>query len=168
MEKIFYASMATPLLNEIYIASTEKGVFMIDFHTTEKGFVQLLKRHFPGEIVKDEEKNRGALSQLKKYLAGELKEFDCPLDLRGTPFRQKVWAELLKIPYGQTRSYQEIAKAMGRPKACRAVGSANGANPVPIIVPCHRVIESSGGLGGYGQGIEIKKRLLQFEKAHGI
>lgn len=168
MEKLFYASLTTSLLGEVFIASTEKGVFMIDFHTTEKGFIQLLRRHFPGEIVKSEEKNRGVLSQLQNYLSGQLREFDCPLDLRGTPFRRQVWAELLKIPYGETRSYQEIANAMGHPKACRAVGSANGANPVPIIVPCHRVIESSGGLGGYGQGIEVKKRLLQFEKAHGI
>ncbi|NWG02994.1 MAG: methylated-DNA--[protein]-cysteine S-methyltransferase, partial [Syntrophaceae bacterium] len=114
-----------------------------------------------------DQKNKNVLSQLKKYLKGKLQRFDCRLDLKGTPFQKKVWRALEKIPYGQTHSYKEIAKSIGHPKAYRAVGNANGQNPIPIIIPCHRVIESNGGLGGFGHGIQIKKRLLDFEKAHG-
>jgi methylated-DNA-[protein]-cysteine S-methyltransferase len=108
------------------------------------------------------------MGQLRKYLKGELRRFDCKLDFEGTPFQKKVWSALAKIPYGQTRSYQEIAKSIGHPKAFRAVGNANGRNSIPLIVPCHRVIESDGGLGGFGHGIKMKKRLLDLEKAHGV
>ena len=141
---------------------------MIDFLTSEKAFLKELKGLFPGEIAKDDRRNRKVLSQLGKYLRGELKRFDCPLDLRGTPFQKKVWSRLAKIPYGQTRSYKEIAEAIGHPKAFRAVGNANGSNPIPLILPCHRVIESNGGLGGFGHGIRVKKELLDLEKSHGV
>jgi methylated-DNA-[protein]-cysteine S-methyltransferase len=93
-----------------------------------------------------------------------LRRFNCKLDFRGTSFQKKVWLQLTKIPYGETRSYAEIARAVGHPKAFRAVGSANGANPIPLIAPCHRVIESSGGLGGFGHGLPMKRRLLALEK----
>jgi O-6-methylguanine DNA methyltransferase len=139
---------------------------MVDFLTSEKAFLKELKSVFPGEIVKDDRKNSRILSQLGRYLKGKLKCFDCALDLRGTPFQKKVWLELAKIPYGETSSYQGIAKAIGHPKAYRAVGNANGCNPIPLILPCHRVIESNGGLGGFGHGVEVKKQLLEFEKAH--
>jgi methylated-DNA-[protein]-cysteine S-methyltransferase len=108
------------------------------------------------------------LSQLKRYLKGDLKRFDCKLDLKGTPFERKVWSALVKIPYGQTRSYKEIAQAIGHPKAFRAVGNANGKNSIPLIIPCHRVIESNGGLGGFGHGLKVKKQLLDLERAHGL
>jgi O-6-methylguanine DNA methyltransferase len=127
-----------------------------------------LKERFPGKIIKDKRRNRNVLNQIKKYLKGELQHFDCKLDFRGTPFQKKVWAALAKIPYGQTRSYKGIARAIGHPKAFRAVGNANGQNSIPLILPCHRVIESNGGLGGFGHGIRIKRRLLEFEKAHGV
>ena len=87
-----------------------------------------------------------------------------PLDLRGTPFQLSVWRAIVEVPYGETRSYAELAQRVKRPTAYRAVGAANGANPVPIIVPCHRVIASDGKLGGYGGGLETKRRLLAFEK----
>ncbi|MER6102807.1 methylated-DNA--[protein]-cysteine S-methyltransferase [Streptomyces sp. NPDC001832] len=103
------------------------------------------------------------IRQLDAYFAGELREFDLPLHLEGTPFQRSVWAQLLLIPYGETRSYGELAESLGKPGASRAVGLANGRNPVSIIVPCHRVIGASGSLTGYGGGLDRKQRLLAFE-----
>jgi len=168
MEKLFYSSFNSPLLRKVFVASTERGVCAVDFLKTEKAFLRELKGRFAGEIVKDDRKNMKAVGQLRKYLNGKLRRFDCKLDLRGTPFQRKVWSALTRIPYGQTRSYQEVAKAIGHPKAFRAVGNANGQNSIPLIVPCHRVIETNGGLGGFGHGIKVKKRLLDLEKAHGV
>lgn len=102
-------------------------------------------------------------AQIEAYLKGKLKDFHIPLKLSGTPFQKRVWAELTQIPFGETRSYQDIAKAVGSPSASRAVGSACGKNPIPIVVPCHRVIAKNGGLGGYSGGLGIKKTLLKIE-----
>jgi len=168
MEKVFYSSIHSSLLKKVFVASTERGVCMVDFLKSEKAFLKRLKKRFPGEIIRDDRKNKNVLNQLKKFLKGDLKRFDCKTDFKGTPFQKKVWSALGKIPYGQTRSYKEIARAIGYPKAFRAVGNANGRNSIPLILPCHRVIESNGGLGGFGHGIEIKRRLLDFEKAHGV
>lgn len=104
------------------------------------------------------------IDQLKAYFAGELKEFDLPMRLDGTPFQRTVWEQLRRIPYGETRSYGELADALGNPKAPRAVGLANGRNPLGIIVPCHRVVGANGSLTGYGGGLDRKKRLLDFER----
>ena len=103
--------------------------------------------------------------QLRAYFARELREFRLPLDMQGTEFRKRVWRELESIPYGETRSYRQVAAAIGSPSAVRAVGAANGANPVAIVVPCHRVIGSGGKLVGYGGGLALKKRLLELEGA---
>ena len=108
--------------------------------------------------------NRAA-DELHAYFAGNLRVFSVPLDMQGTEFQLSVWNNLVKIPYGETRSYAQVAEAVGRPKAVRAVGAANGSNPVAIIVPCHRVIGSSGKLTGYGGGLPLKKRLLELEGA---
>ena len=102
--------------------------------------------------------------QLRAYFSGDLRRFDLPLDLAGTSFQQRVWLELLNIPYGETRSYSEIAREIGSPAAVRAVGAANGSNPIPIVVPCHRVIGASGKLVGYGGGLPLKRRLLALER----
>lgn len=102
-------------------------------------------------------------SELEDYFQGNLQSFTVPLDLKGTPFEMKVWKKLLEIPYGETRSYAEIARAIGNPAAVRAVGRANGRNPVVIIVPCHRVIASNGTLHGYGGGTWRKEKLLALE-----
>ena len=107
---------------------------------------------------------REAQVQLRAYFEGQLREFNLPLDMAGTPFQLQVWRQLLNIPYGETRSYLSVAQAIGRPAAVRAVGAANGANPVPIVVPCHRVIGSSGKLVGYGGGLPLKKLLLSLER----
>jgi methylated-DNA-[protein]-cysteine S-methyltransferase len=102
-------------------------------------------------------------TQLDEYFAGKRQSFDIPLSPRGTDFQQQVWTALQTIPYGTTISYAQLATTINRPKACRAVGSANGRNPIAIIIPCHRVIASGGGLGGYAYGLEIKEQLLQIE-----
>lgn len=105
-----------------------------------------------------------AAGQLQEYFDGKRRVFDLPLSFKGTPFQLDDWAALQTIPYGETRSYEEIARQIGRPKACRAVGMANHNNPVAIIVPCHRVIGKNGKLVGYGGGLDIKTRLLELEK----
>lgn len=102
--------------------------------------------------------------QLQEYFDGTRQEFDLPLDPRGTAFQRAVWRELTRIPYGETISYGELARRIGQPEASRAVGAANGANPIPIVIPCHRVIGANGSLTGFGGGIETKKRLLALER----
>lgn len=105
-----------------------------------------------------------AVRQLKAYFAGERENFDLSLSPQGTPFQQKVWSELQKIHYGETISYGELARRIGNPKASRAVGLANGSNPISIVIPCHRVIGSNGKLTGYGGGLSIKEKLLALER----
>jgi methylated-DNA-[protein]-cysteine S-methyltransferase len=126
------------------------------------------QRHRPPQEtfgVRDGRPFTEAVEQLEAYFAGELKEFTVPLRLEGTPFQRRVWDQLRRIPYGETRSYGDLAAALGSPGASRAVGLANGRNPVGIIVPCHRVIGASGSLTGYGGGLDRKRRLLEFERA---
>jgi methylated-DNA-[protein]-cysteine S-methyltransferase len=106
-----------------------------------------------------------AACQLRAYFAGQLREFQLPLDIEGTDFQKRVWGKVAAIPYGETRSYLQISTAIGSPRAVRAVGAANGANPVPIVVPCHRVIGAHGTLVGYGGGLAMKRRLLELEGA---
>ena len=102
--------------------------------------------------------------QLRSYFAGRLKKFALPTDAEGTPFQKKVWSELARIPYGQTRSYRDIARRIKNPKAVRAVGSANGRNPLCVVVPCHRVIAADGSIGGYSGGLDKKIKLLRLER----
>ena len=109
-----------------------------------------------------------ARQQLAEYFAGERQQFELPLALAGTPFQRSVYDALRAIPYGETRSYSDIAAAIGRPKAVRAVGAANGRNPLPIVVPCHRVIGKRGGLVGFGGGLPVKERLLALERNSAI
>ncbi|MFD7573058.1 methylated-DNA--[protein]-cysteine S-methyltransferase [Streptomyces sp. NPDC059810] len=124
------------------------------------------QRHRPPEETFGEPDPRPfgeAIRQLDAYFAGELTQFELPLNLIGTPFQLRVWEGLLRIPYGETRTYGELAEELGNPGASRAVGLANGKNPVSIIVPCHRVVGASGSLTGYGGGLDRKQRLLAFE-----
>ena len=120
------------------------------------------------ELKKDDKPFREAKKQLRAYFAKELKDFDLPLDPQGTDFQRKAWKALLRIPFGQTRSYQQQATAIKSPKAVRAIGLANGKNPISIIVPCHRVIGSNGKLTGYGGGLPRKRWLLEHEAAQGV
>lgn len=107
---------------------------------------------------------KDVIAQLGAYFAGELQEFDVPTKANGTPFQLRVWEALRAIPYGETRSYGEIARQVGKPSAVRAVGRANGANPIAVIVPCHRVIGANGTLTGYGGGLDRKQKLLELER----
>lgn len=147
------------------IASTSLGVCRIDFDKDNgSDFEPWAARYFPqAERVEDAANHEQAVDELARYFGGELKIFRTALDMRGTEFQRKVWRYLVTIPYGQTRSYLDVARAIGSPGSIRAVGAANGANPVSIIVPCHRVIGSDGSLTGYGGGLDLKRRLLALE-----
>jgi methylated-DNA-[protein]-cysteine S-methyltransferase len=119
----------------------------------------------PGAALADDGAFAAARQQLAEYFAGERTSFDLPVAARGTPFQQRVWSELQRIGHGTTTTYAELARRIGRPTAIRAVGAANGANPVSIVIPCHRVIGSDGTLTGYGGGLEAKRFLLDLERA---
>ncbi len=126
----------------------------------------LTKLYF-GRVTEGKEKCTSliakAFTQLEEYFKGKRKEFDLPLLPQGTAFQKSIWRELIKITYGETQTYKNIAIAIGNPKACRAVGMANNKNPIPIIIPCHRVIGTSGKLTGYAGGLGVKERLLELE-----
>jgi O-6-methylguanine DNA methyltransferase len=149
------------------LGSTEKGLCWVELPGAGgRGFHGWLRTRVPdAEVVEDAGANRSAREQLLEYLAGERTSFELPLDLRATPFQLAVYEDLLAIPYGETRSYADVARAIGRPAAVRAAGTANGANPIPLVVPCHRVIASDGGLGGFGGGLPLKRRLLAMERS---
>lgn len=144
---------------------SERGLARLTFPDEPLAWCeQWARRWWPEAIVvADDGRLRPLSQQLPAFLRGELQVFDLPLDMQGTPFQREVWQALQQIPYGQTCSYADIACAIGRLRAVRAVGGANGANPVPIVVPCHRVIGKSGMLVGYGGGLELKRRLLALE-----
>ncbi|MER7675879.1 methylated-DNA--[protein]-cysteine S-methyltransferase [Streptomyces sp. NPDC096934] len=135
------------------------------------GLYMVGQRHRPPQEdfgARDDTLLPEAKRQLTAYFAGDLKEFDLPMRLAGTPFQRSVWEQLVRIPYGEIRSYGELADALGNPKASRAVGLANGRNPVGIIVPCHRVVGADGSLTGYGGGLDRKRRLLDFERGSAL
>jgi len=130
------------------------------------GLYMTAQRHLPdpaGFGPRDAAACREVVAQLRAYFAGELRAFDVPVVLTGTDFQRRVWAALTQIPYGQTRTYGQLAAAIGQPTASRAVGLANGRNPVGIVVPCHRVVGSGGSLTGYGGGTDRKRHLLELE-----
>lgn len=135
------------------------------------GLYMTEQRHRPPEEsfgARDDTLFAETEEQLEAYFAGQLKEFTLRPRLHGTPFQRSVWQQLQRIPYGETRSYGELAEALGNPAASRAVGLANGKNPIGIIVPCHRVVGASGDLTGYGGGLDRKKRLLDFESGSAL
>lgn len=154
-------------LGVMRLAATSAGLCKIALgNETPESFENWLARHIhdgPAQPEQAQNLLRRAAAQLEAYLAGQRRSFDLSLDMRGTAFQQSVWHQVAAIPYGQTRTYGQIAAQVGRPQASRAVGAANGANPLPVIIACHRVIGSDGALRGYGGGLDIKASLLALE-----
>ena len=138
----------------LYLVATETHLVNIQFTQPQKALLQTTELLSMATI------------QLDEYFQGKRTTFSLPFKLTGTPFQLAVWKELQNIPYGQTTSYKEIAQKINKPKACRAVGMANNKNPLPIIIPCHRVIGSNGKLIGYAGGLKLKNYLLELEKSH--
>jgi methylated-DNA-[protein]-cysteine S-methyltransferase len=164
--KVFCTSFDSRI-GRLYVASTERGVCKISVpKENRKDFIDWLKEHFDAEQVTDNRaRNRDVIDQLTRYFNGKLAKFTCPIDLVGTPFQIRVWKELMKIPYGSTITYKHLARRVSAPHATQAVGRANGANPLPIIIPCHRVLGSNGALVGYSCGVKTKEFLLRLEGA---
>lgn len=153
----FYSYCESPI-GRLLLGANERGLRAIWFDGQAQAAAVC------ADVREDPAMLREVIHQLRAYFAGELEIFDLDLAPEGTQFQQKVWKELLKIPYGETISYGVLARRIGNPKASRAVGLANGSNPIPIIIPCHRVIGSNGKLTGYGGGLPIKEKLLALEK----
>jgi len=143
------------------LVSSSAGLRWVDLHRMP---LDRLGQRLKARLLPDDSQNQAALEQIHAYLRGALQAFSIPLDLRGTSFQQAVWEHITAIPYGQTSAYRDIASQVGRPTATRAVGQATGANPVPIVIPCHRVVGASGALVGYGGGLPLKERLLSLEQ----
>lgn len=163
-ERVWWSEVESAL-GTFGIASTDKGVLTMLLPREPMGQEAVIRRLAPGaEIVPDDGHNAEAIRQLREYLAGERQKWDLPLDMRGTPFQVAVWEALYEVPYGETASYGEIARRIGKPEAVRAVGAANGANPLPPLIPCHRIIGSNGKLTGYGGGLPLKQKLLDLER----
>ena len=157
---MYYRYLNTPI-GDLLLAGDDDGLSQIGF---PKG---KMRRDPEPDWIFNEKPFIETCRQLEEYFAGSRKEFDLPLHLSGTDFQVLVLKELQQIPYGETTSYGDIAKRIGRPKAMRAVGAANGRNPIPIIIPCHRVIGSSGDLTGFGGGLDTKEALLRLEAENG-
>ena len=163
MKEIYYGSVSSPI-GKIWVASDRVGVRLVRFRLREEEFLKEL-RALPGcDPRADQELNRGIADEIKAYFEGAVTSFSSPLHPVGSPFEMKVWEALQTIPLGETRFYEEIAQAMGNPRGCRAIGGANRRNPIPLLIPCHRVIRKDGGLGGFSSGTEIKAWLLRFEQ----
>ena len=175
METLYTINMDSPV-GPLFLAASSDGLVALEFDARLPG--QQSIRPNPRHLRKEKEKEQKGfkfedsprqmqayVSEFEEYFAGKRREFTFPLDLRGTDFQRACWRALLAIPYGETRTYADIARAVGKPNAFRAVGMANNRNPIAIVVPCHRVIASDGTLCGYGGGLDVKRRLLELEGA---
>lgn len=162
--EIHWRILSTPL-GSMAVAATPAGVCAATLPgLKDDDFPALVLGAFPAAtLVSGGGWADDAVGQLEEYFNGRRRAFELPLDLNGTDFQRRVWERLTRIPYGATATYAEVAAAIGRPRASRAVGGACGANPLPIIVPCHRVLASGGRLGGFGGGLEMKRALLRRE-----
>jgi O-6-methylguanine DNA methyltransferase len=171
METIHFTKLDSPV-GPLFLAASGEGLMALEFDARLPG--QQTIRPNPRDLRTEHkglrfEETDSALQnyarELEEYFAGQRRKFTFPLDLRGTDFQVACWNALLAIPYGETRTYADIARAVGRPQGFRAVGMANNRNPIAIVVPCHRVIASDGTLCGYGGGLDIKRKLLELEGA---
>jgi len=154
----------TSPLGSVLVAATDKGVCVVSLRESDDGAEEYLHKRFPkAELARDDVGLDRALELVRERIAGRSLESEVPLDLQGTDFQREVWNQLLAIPAGSTRSYLDVAQAINRPKATRAVAQACGANPVAVVVPCHRVVMSDGSIGGYSGLPGVKKALLAAE-----
>lgn len=158
MGRVYYSSLDTPV-GAFLVCGTDRALTMTSFSSGHQ------QREPDPSWIRDSAPLRYALDEFEAYFGGDPIEFSAPVRLEGTPFQESVWEALLAIPYGSTTSYGEIAQNIGRPNAARAVGAANGANRLPVIVPCHRVLGSDRSLTGFGGGLEAKEILLKLEQA---
>jgi O-6-methylguanine DNA methyltransferase len=156
-ENLFYATQKISGIN-FKVFSSKKGIRNIFLNKNS-----IVKNVDTTRLRADDPFMFNVFSQLEEYLNGQRKKFNVPLDLKGTSFQKKVWSELNKIPYGKTVSYKKVAEKIGNKKALRAVGKVNSQNPVCVVIPCHRVINANGNLGGYSAGLLVKERLLELE-----
>jgi methylated-DNA-[protein]-cysteine S-methyltransferase len=163
--KVYVESLNSPI-GQLWIASHENALVRLDFEEEKESFEKRLSERFPGATHASGGPARAAVRALERYFEGDLEALEgIACDGAGTDFQKAVWSQLRKISPGRTASYGEVARAIGRPKAVRAVGAANGQNPIGLVVPCHRVIGSTGDLTGYGGGLERKRWLLSHERA---
>ncbi len=166
-----YVTHLASSIGELTIASSDQGLAYVGLpRANGRGFAGWCKRYaadhvFDSNAAQSAERNALATTQVCEFLAGDREAFDLPLDLRGTPFQLGVYKVVAEIPYGESLAYGDVALQIGRPAAVRAVGAANGANPIPLVIPCHRVVARNGHLQGYAGGLELKGRLLAMESA---
>ena len=162
-----YATQFGSSIGELTVASSTQGLAYLALpRANGRGFEGWCRRYAADhEVCEDAAPNRDVIDQVEEFLSGEREVFDLPLDLRATPFQLDVYKVVSEIPYGESLAYGEVARRVGRATAMRAVGAANGANPIPLIVPCHRVVASNGHLQGYAGGLELKRKLLAMESA---
>ncbi len=165
MGEVLYRSSLESPIGQLELLSTKNGLAVVHLgRATRRRLEGWARKFFPNAAIVDARKEHATFArQLGDYFTGRRRVFDLPLDLRGSEFQRAVWAEVERIPFGSTIAYGDIAHMIGRPRASRAVGAANGANPVPIVIPCHRVIGSNGSLTGYGGGLARKRWLLAHE-----
>lgn len=169
--EILHSVKIESVLGPLFLAASAKGLVALEFDARLPG--QLSIRPNPRDLRSEDNFEfeassrlmRPYVEQMEEYFSGKRRKFDFALDIRGTDFQVSCWRALLSIPYGETRTYADIARAVGSPNAFRAVGMANNRNPLAIVVPCHRVIASDGTLCGYGGGLDVKRRLLELEGA---
>jgi AraC family transcriptional regulator of adaptative response/methylated-DNA-[protein]-cysteine methyltransferase len=165
---IRFAVTASPL-GRLLVAATAAGVCAVSLGDSEAELERRLRAEFPRATVERDEDGSltGVVERVLAHVRGEGPSHDLPLDVRGTAFQQQVWRALLAIPYGETRSYSQVAASIGQPAATRAVARACATNPVAVVIPCHRVVRADGGLGGYAGGVARKERLLTAERSRG-
>jgi len=166
-ETTIHVSTVETGLGPMIAAATDAGLCLLEYSSPDREGAQIeaMRRHVPGTVTRGRHPHvEHVTRELADYFAARLTTFTVPILAAGTPFQERVWHQLLAIPYGQTRSYEEIAEAVGAPQGMRAVGLANGSNRLAIVIPCHRVINKSGKLGGYGGELWRKQRLLQLEQ----
>lgn len=166
MEMLAVSRFDTPI-GPLRVVCSEKGLAYLELpHQNGRGLGGWMKTHASdGRLVDGGASNDAVIDQILEYAEGRRRVFELDLDLRATPFQLAVYQQVAKIPFGETLAYCEIAERLGQPKAVRAVGAANGANPIPLVIPCHRVIARGGALQGYAGGLELKARLLAMEGA---